>query len=110
MCNVDKFHRRLFASSIKREIKHFHVVVMQQRQRNVQKSVKHVQTDCFNLLLFWRQSSCRRRRRRKFLRTYVSRKNYLTLEISPKMYEESPVNVKVERSKFTSVNFTRVRT
>ena len=25
----------------------------------------HVQTCCFNLLLFWRQSSCRRRRRRK---------------------------------------------
>ena len=25
----------------------------------------YVQTCCFNLLLFWRQSSCRRRRRRK---------------------------------------------
>ena len=41
-----KFLRRLFTSSIKREIRHFHVVVVQQRRRNVQKSVMHVQT-CF---------------------------------------------------------------
>ena len=42
-----KFLRRLFTSSIKREIRHFHVVVMQQRRRNVQKGVMHVQTCCF---------------------------------------------------------------
>ena len=42
-------------SSTKREIRHFHVVVVQRRQRNVQKSVMHVQSCCFtnlNLLLF----------------------------------------------------------
>ena len=52
-------------SSSKREIRHFHVVVVQRRQRNVQKSVMHVQSCCFTnrtLSLFWR-SRCRRRRR-----------------------------------------------
>ena len=42
-------------SSTKREIRHFHVVVVQWRQINVQKSVMHVQSCCFpnlNLLLF----------------------------------------------------------
>ena len=41
----------------KREIRQFHVVVLQRRQRNVQKSVMHVQSCCFaclNLLLFCR--------------------------------------------------------
>ena len=55
----------LFPSSTKREIRQFHVVVVQHRQRNVQKSVMHVQSSCFpcqNLLLFCR-SCCRRRRR-----------------------------------------------
>ena len=45
----------VFTSSTKREIRHFHVVVVQRRQRNVQKSVMHVQSCCFsdlNLLLF----------------------------------------------------------
>ena len=45
----------LFPSSTKREIRQFHVVVVQRRQRNVQKSVMHVQSCCFaylNLLLF----------------------------------------------------------
>ena len=32
---------------IKREIRHFHVVVFQLRQRNVQQSVMHVQSVCF---------------------------------------------------------------
>ena len=44
-----------FPSSTKREFRHFHVVVVQRRQRNVQKSVMHVQSCCFanlNLLLF----------------------------------------------------------
>ena len=39
----------------KREIRHFHVVVVQRRLRNGQKSVMHVQSCCFanlNLLLF----------------------------------------------------------
>ena len=34
----------VFPSSTKREIRHFHVVVVQRRQRNVQKSVMHVQS------------------------------------------------------------------
>ena len=56
----------LFPSSTKREIRQFHVVVVQRRERNVQKSVMHVQNCCFaclNLLPFCR-SRCRRRRRR----------------------------------------------
>ena len=60
-----KFSRRLFTSSIKREINHFPIVVVHWRRRNVQKSVMHVQSSCcfanLNLLLFWR-SRCRRRR------------------------------------------------
>ena len=55
----------VFPSSTKREIRQFHVVVVQWRQRNVQKSVMHVQNCCFanlNLLLFCR-SDCYRRRR-----------------------------------------------
>ena len=36
-----------FTSSIKREITQFHLVVVQGRQRNVQKSVIHVQSCCF---------------------------------------------------------------
>ena len=55
----------VFPSSTKHEIRHFHVVVVQRRLRNVQKSLIHVQTCCFanlNLLLFCR-SRCRRRRR-----------------------------------------------
>ena len=42
-----KFSLRLFTSSINREIRHFPVVVVQWRQRNVQKRVMHVQSCCF---------------------------------------------------------------
>ena len=55
----------VFPSSTKREIRHFNVVFVQRRLRNVQKSVMHVQSCCFadlNLLLFCR-SRWRRRRR-----------------------------------------------
>ena len=55
----------VFTSSTKCEIRHFHVVVVERRQRNVQKSVMYLQSYCFaniNQLLFCR-SSCRRRRR-----------------------------------------------
>ena len=41
-----KFSRRLFTSSIKREINHVPVVVVHWRRRNVQKSVMHVQSSC----------------------------------------------------------------
>ena len=70
---ASKFKKRkescclLFPSSTKREIRQFHVVVVQRRQRNVQKSVMHVQSCCFaclNLLLFG-HSRCRRRRGRR---------------------------------------------
>ena len=37
----------VFPSSTKREIRHFHVVVVQRRLRNVQKSVMQVQSCCF---------------------------------------------------------------
>ena len=42
-------------SSTKCEIRHFHVVVVHRRQRNVQESMMHVQSCCFvnlNLLFF----------------------------------------------------------
>ena len=37
----------VFPSSTKREIRRSHVVVVQRQQRNVQKSVIHVQSCCF---------------------------------------------------------------
>ena len=42
-----KFCRRLFTSSIKREIRHFQVMVEQWLQRNGRKSMMHVQNCCF---------------------------------------------------------------
>ena len=55
----------LFRSSTKREIRQFHVVVVQRRQRNVQKKrFARAESFCFaclNVLLFCR-SRCRRRR------------------------------------------------
>ena len=52
----------MFPSSTKREIRHCHVVVVQRRLRNVQKSVMHMQSHCFanlNLLMCCR-TRCRR--------------------------------------------------
>ena len=48
-----KISSRLFTSSIKREIRHFLVVVVQWRQRNVQKSMMHVQSCCFANLNYY---------------------------------------------------------
>ena len=42
----------MFTSSLKREIRHFHVEVEQKQERNVQKSVMHVQSCCFAYLTF----------------------------------------------------------
>ena len=43
-----KFRLSLFTLlHIEREIRHFHVVVVQKRERNLQKSVMHVQSCCF---------------------------------------------------------------
>ena len=58
---------RLFTSSIKREIWHFQVVVVQVPQRNVQNLKREARAKLLfcliNLLLFWRSRSRRRRRR-----------------------------------------------
>ena len=45
---ISKFRKRnkIWSLLVEREISHFHVVVVQKRQRNVQKSVMHVQ-NCF---------------------------------------------------------------
>ena len=54
----------VFPSSTNREIGQFHVLVVQWRQRNVQKSLMHVQSCCFanlNLLFFCRSRWPRRR-------------------------------------------------
>ena len=53
----------MFPSSTKREIRHFHVVIVRRRQRNLQKSVIQVQSCYFvnlNLLVFC-LPRCRRR-------------------------------------------------
>ena len=50
-----KFRRCLFTFSVKREIRHFHVVVVQKRRTNyIQKSEMHMQIYCFanKLLVF----------------------------------------------------------
>ena len=46
-----KFRHRLFTSSIKREITHFYVIVVQGRHSNVLKSVMHVQSCRFRQIL-----------------------------------------------------------
>ena len=42
-----KFRRRLLTFSLKGKIRQFHVVVVQKRQRNKQKTEMHVQSCCF---------------------------------------------------------------
>ena len=55
------FRRCLFTFFIKHEIRHFHDVVVQKRQANVQQSLMHVQILFFCLLnlLVFRRSHCR---------------------------------------------------
>ena len=49
----EKESRLVFKSSTKREIRHFHVIVVQCQKRNVQKSMMHMQYCCFaNFLPF----------------------------------------------------------
>ena len=43
----------MFTFSIKREIRHFHVVVVQKRQRNVQKSTMYARSYCFAYQTFF---------------------------------------------------------
>ena len=69
---VSKFRKRkgrslslVFTSSTKREIRHFHVVVVQRRRRNVQKKHDSWATLSFNQSepIAFSRSRCRRRRR-----------------------------------------------
>ena len=63
-----KFPRCLFTSSIKRDIRHFQVVVLRAvPTTGVQKIVLHVQSCCFATYSFFGCS--RDRRRHRFLRT-----------------------------------------
>ena len=69
-----KKSRLLFTSSTKRENRHFHVLVVQRRQRNVQKRVMHAQSCCcanLNLSLF-SPSRCRCGRRHRCLSSLIS--------------------------------------
>ena len=59
-----KFRRCLLTSPFKREIRHFHVEVVQKQERNVQKNVMHVQSCCLLIkpFVFFSRSRCRPRR------------------------------------------------
>ena len=76
----------MFPSSTKREIRHFHVVVEQRGQRNVQKSVMHVQS-CYlvnlNLLVYCRSRyrRCRRCLRSLLYRDLTALKGFIDLEL-----------------------------
>ena len=68
----------VFPSSTKREIRHFHVVVVQRRLRNVQKSVMHVQRWVFanisrSIALRFCRSRYRRRHRSLWYRSHILR-------------------------------------
>ena len=78
----------VFPSSTKREIRHFHVAVVQQQLRNVEKSVMHVQSCCFanlNLLLFCRSRWRRRRRCLSSLPEYLRKTLFFTKLINSQL-------------------------
>ena len=66
----------MFAFSTKRENRHFHVVLVQGRQRKVQKSVMHVQSCCF-ANLYTSIAFCRSRWRRRSSFLKVARLSFL---------------------------------
>ena len=75
----------VFSASEKREIRQFHVVVVHWRQRNVQKSMMHVQSCCLanlNQLLFCRSRWRRRRRCLSFLILYTKRLQFFVTNLS----------------------------
>ena len=75
----------VFSASEKREIRQFHVVVVHWRQRNVQKSMMHVQSCCLanlNQLLFCRSRWRRRRRCLSFLISYTKRLQFFVTNLS----------------------------
>ena len=82
----------MFAFSTKREIRHFHVVVVQWRQRNEQSSVMHVDICCFanlNLLLFCCSRWLRLRRCVKLPSLMVFRMMLLLSSINPAVWAYS---------------------
>ena len=84
-----------FTSAKKREIRHFHVVVVQRQQRNVQKSVMHLQSCWFaNLLLLFCRSRCRWRRccRRRCLSSLFFWRKYAILHQRHSTTVSSSVN------------------
>jgi len=83
----------VFTSSTQREIRHFHVVVMLRQQRNVQKTVMHVQSCCFttiNLLLFCR--SCCECRHRCLSSLFPRTRATLYMSHSPSQFDVSSLN------------------
>ena len=64
----------MFTSQTKREIRRFHVIVVQRRQRNVQKIVLHVQSSCFanQIQLLFCRSHCHRHLRRGCLTSVLA--------------------------------------
>jgi len=50
--------KSLCCVNVLREIRKFHVVVLQWRQRNVHNSLMHVQSCCFAVLARWRRCCC----------------------------------------------------
>ena len=75
----------VFTSSEKRGIRQFHVVVVHWRQRNVQKSMMHVQSCCLanlNQFLFCRSRWRRRRRYLSFLISYTKRLQFFVTNLS----------------------------
>ena len=75
----------VFTSSEKRGIRQFHVVIVHWRQRNVQKSMMHVQSCCLanlNQLLFCRSRWRRRRRCLSFLISYTKRLQFFVTILS----------------------------
>ena len=75
----------VFTSSEKSEIRQFHVVVVHWRQRNVQKSLMHVQSCCLanlNQLVFCRSRWRRRRRYLSLLISYTKRLQFFVTNLS----------------------------
>lgn len=80
----EKESRRLvFTFSTKREIRHFYVVVVQQRQRNVQKSLMHVQSCYFSNL---NQFPYRRPCWRRLLFSQAQGQHVLTVDMKPNLW------------------------
>ena len=93
----------------KREIRHFRVVVVQRRQRSVQKSVMHVKSYCFaniNLLIFCR-SLCRRCRRcLSSLQDNVKMRRKLRLCANPEQLYV--LGTAMDNRKIVSISITKI--